>query len=652
MNLQKMEIAIGRQAARNPALAAEIKKRGMTAKSIANIAVHNAPESTSSESQHRLSAVPHGVGPGDVSFFESIILSVDRPTLLIQNGEFELPAAEDLAEHLTLARDKICYRLPSVGRVEVDDGSRRYPAGTAWMVAPDIAITNRHVAEHFATHDDNRKPILQRNFRRRPYKVNIDFLEEHDLPSEHEVRVVEVLYLPERRNDIPDIALIRLESTAALPEPIPLMSDRIGIDRWIGVIGYPLSDPRIPPEGREVEESYFHNIYGVKRLSPGKIDDVPDGITMPWILAHDATTLGGNSGSVLLDLKSGAAAGVHFRGHYKVANYAVAASEITTVLKSIGGIPTLFVPSPHIAGGDEGELEPTLPGQDEAPADLTDASGYHSDFIAPNGDQSFEIRLPRITANAPGELAPLQDGSHELKYRNFSVFMNRHRRLCYYSAVNIDGANTFSIKGNRPGWKIDRRLKDAEEVQVIKECYGPSQDGKFSRGHMTRREDPNWGDTREQAKISNRHTFYVTNACPQFQSFNGGIWFSLEDYALEHTDQDDMRITAFTGPVFQDADPDYFGVQIPVEYWKILAFKHDDTKKLVATGYLMSQRSVLPTQDEFIFGQFKNKQVTIRRIEQLTGLSFHQLAEHDPFDDGSESILERWIFDPSHIVFN
>ena len=118
-----------------------------------------------------------------------------------------------------------------------------------------------------------------------------------------------------------------------------------------------------------------------------------------------------------------------------------------------------------------------------------------------------------------------------------------------------------------------------------------------------------------------------------------------------------MRISVFTGPIFRDsgsgADPTYFGVQVPVEFWKIIAFKHDETKELTATGYRMSQRSLLPTGEEFVFGQFAQSQVTIRFIEKVTGLTFNQLRDHDPFDDGEESAgdTSRPLRTPRDIVF-
>ena len=40
-------------------------------------------------------------------------------------------------------------------------------------------------------------------------------------------------------------------------------------------------------------------------------------------LAHDCSTLGGNSGSTLIDVEAETVLGLHFEGYYLVANYAV-----------------------------------------------------------------------------------------------------------------------------------------------------------------------------------------------------------------------------------------------------------------------------------------------------------------------------------------
>ena len=61
----------------------------------------------------------------------------------------------------------------------------------------------------------------------------------------------------------------------------------------------------------EVAQRLFGGVYDVKRVSPGQVLISDPG---NWYFTHDATTLGGSSGSAVLGLSTGAVAGVHFRG--------------------------------------------------------------------------------------------------------------------------------------------------------------------------------------------------------------------------------------------------------------------------------------------------------------------------------------------------
>ncbi|MEX2025948.1 MAG: lipase family protein, partial [Pirellulaceae bacterium] len=78
-------------------------------------------------------------------------------------------------------------------------------------------------------------------------------------------------------------------------------------------VGYP-GPPRqflYPPT---LLEQLFQSTYGCKRLAPGELV-TPQSPLFNWTLAHDATTLGGNSGSVVLVLGDEmVAAGLHYGG--------------------------------------------------------------------------------------------------------------------------------------------------------------------------------------------------------------------------------------------------------------------------------------------------------------------------------------------------
>ena len=55
--------------------------------------------------------------------------------------------------------------------------------------------------------------------------------------------------------------------------------------------------------------------------------------------------------------------------------------------------------------------------------------------------------------------------------------------------------------------------------------------------------------------------------------------------------------------------------------------------KLSATAYLLSQRELisgLRTREPFSYGAYRTYQVPLRKIEELTELSFGRLADADP----------------------
>ena len=103
-----------------------------------------------------------------------------------------------------------------------------------------------------------------------------------------------------------------------------------------------------------------------------------------------------------------------------------------------------------------------------------------------------------------------------------------------------------------------------------------------------------------------------------------------------------MKISVFTGPYFSKRDPEMYGVRIPLAFWKIIAFIHDETGKLSATGYEMNQKSTLQPEEEFVFGAFTSPQlriatqVPIRSIEGKSGIGFGNLAGVDPLGGEEE----------------
>jgi endonuclease G len=198
------------------------------------------------------------------------------------------------------------------------------------MVAPGVAVTNRHVASEFATRENGGFTFLQ-NFGAPPVRANVDWRHEHGQPEESRFRVEEVLWI-EPPGSV-DVALLRIarqgENGEPEPQPIELMTRddvaEAAVSAWIAVVGYPARDSR---NDAADQQRIFDGIYNIKRLAPGQIT----ALVARDLAHHDATTLGGNSGSVVVDLASGKALALHFGGIEGERNEAVQAPRIRQIM--------------------------------------------------------------------------------------------------------------------------------------------------------------------------------------------------------------------------------------------------------------------------------------------------------------------------------
>jgi endonuclease G len=571
----------------------------------------------------------------------NIVLRVGRPVLAIVGNaprlEFNDSESVVWRARLQASAPLLKRAAQAVGRIEVTGLPGFTFVGTGWLVDKNTIVTNRHVAQTFAQRTRAGFTFRQGS-RTRPMSADIDFLEETGRLAEREFPIVEILHIEDETG--PDFALLRVERRAglhALAPPIPLAVSSVKPEQQVAVIGYPARDSRVPDA--QLMQSIFGDVYDKKRLAPGQIIRAKKDLVF-----HDCSTLGGNSGSVVLDLATGQAVGLHFAGRFLEANYAVPAAVVAArleqALRPKPGRPPR-PPSP----GKPGAAKPTAGGASSSPElivesvreDYIGRTGYSPTFVG------VRIPLP-VIKNTDDVLTFMWNGRREsvLKYEHFSVVMSRSRRLCIYSAVNIDGRR--ARRGERPPWRLDGRIPSSQQIRD--ECYG--NEPLFARGHMTRREDPIWGTPRA-AELGNVDSMHVTNTVPQMQPFNAGIWLALESYALDNARADKMHISVFTGPFLRPSDPVREGVRIPRSFWKVIAFIHDRTRRLCATGYTMSQEDFL-SDEEFVFGRHKTSQTRIADIERRAGLSFGRLAARDPLKAGERGLAAP-LTDPSQIRF-
>ena len=558
----------------------------------------------------------------EIYIAEAIIIPEQRPAVFVTNDDYAVdhPAWTDYVAG-TPAHANFVKAIPSVGRIELKGHPSLPYGGTGFLVGPDLLMTNRHVAQIFATGLGTSGLRFLDGL-----GAGIDFRREHGNRRRGTIFAVRKLVMI---HPYWDLALLKVEGldgreplTFAPIEPDPAKPRRIA------VIGYPAFDPR---NDAQVQDDVFHGVYNVKRLQPGLLNGrrkINSFGKLVDAATHDSSTLGGNSGSVVVDASSGRVLGLHFAGIYKDSNFAVPASDLARDSRLVdaglqfepklpsrpgpwdpfwaatssegatdSGDLAQTVVSPDIRPGPAGgtasitvpiQLDLTIgiagvslagsttAGQPELTEKMvepihdpveTHRDGYDRGFIGID----VPLPVPRDAANC----VLLEDGSSELKYHHFSVVMDRSRRLAMFTAANVDAAK--SAKEPEPGqrytragltglaegdvekWYTDPRIRGTEQLP---DRFFNKDRKSFDKGHLVRREDVAWGKSFAEVRAANGDTYFVTNCSPQVAGFNRSNrrdnWGALEDLVLKQAQAE--RYCLFSGPVLKADDPPFAGV--------------------------------------------------------------------------------------------
>jgi len=254
-----------------------------------------------------------------------------RPSFLVKKQAIDFQSSFNTAswkENLQSYLGQLEQQIVCVGRVELGQTH----IGTAFLVTPTLAITNRHVAQAIAGIGDDKMQIKANVF--------LDFgREEWDGRSSFDRRRVEALLFAGRDPIVSpidhnkfDIGIIQVSSSELAGEQgnryLPLANisrTSFNASGIVTAIGYPGAagdyvPMKLQTEYDKVLARLLEGDGGSKRFAPGKPvgSDGVAGIAN-WTLMHDATTINGNSGSPVGVLQEGAAlpfltVGLHYGG--------------------------------------------------------------------------------------------------------------------------------------------------------------------------------------------------------------------------------------------------------------------------------------------------------------------------------------------------
>lgn len=151
----------------------------------------------------------------------------------------------------------------------------------------------------------------------------------------------------------------------------------------------------------------------------------------------------------------------------------------------------------------------------------------------------------------------------------------------------------------------------------LKQQSGNGSTG-YSRGHFVASSD------RQSSVLQNKQTFYYSNQAPQWQnSFNSGVWSSLEDDIQGHAPSGRDTMYVVTGVLYEGTKTlksnNGYTVPIPSHFYKLLMKCSFD-----ASGQMTDAEgcAYLFTNEAHTGGKYTNFTTTIDAIEKRAGFDF------------------------------
>ncbi len=222
------------------------------------------------------------------------------PAFRVTDGRFSPSESKYWKDKFTAKqKGNIEKAAASVGHVMATDHPQLTYIGTAWKIAENIIVTNRHVAKELSIQDIDGKLKIDEHI-----GAKFDFSDEAVDPSQAKFNIVNV-FNTEPANGV---GVSFLKIALSEPEELDLATDTDDLPDKVVAIGYPGRD-RGAGGDSSIRDHIFGEEYNIKRVSPSEKLEIENGK-----LEHSCTTLGGSSGSPILDINTGRVVGLHVSG--------------------------------------------------------------------------------------------------------------------------------------------------------------------------------------------------------------------------------------------------------------------------------------------------------------------------------------------------
>jgi S1-C subfamily serine protease len=257
-----------------------------------------------------------GPTPPELAALEYLIRLV-RPAPLFKNGrpeDFTVPEFVAAFPDWTAFQQLIPRWAYAVGRIDRVNGDS---AGTGFLVSSTLLVTNNHVLD-FVSYGVRKLSLGQ---------ATVRFQWEYGSPpTEKPVDIVGLV----ASHETLDACVLRVAPVDMTKRDPMQMAEKLPeVLAEVVAIGYPFEDASRNPL---FISQIFGNKFGVKRGSPGCVTGLGSKRSMIY---HDCSTLGGNSGSPLVAMKTGRVIGLHTGGGFLWRNESVDCISLAQFIGSV-----------------------------------------------------------------------------------------------------------------------------------------------------------------------------------------------------------------------------------------------------------------------------------------------------------------------------
>jgi len=227
-------------------------------------------------------------------------------------------------------------------------------------------------------------------------------------------------------------------------------------------------------------------------------------------------------------------------------------------------------------------------------------------------DQTEVIKGDIVPAPAPDRNATAPYGE-PVDHLGLKHLVNRGYSVGYDESLPSPRWSSYrvfpykEVHRERPsGFKPDPRT----DAHVVTSEYVRSG---YDRGHMS----PNYAISVCYGEEAQKETFLLSNIVPQLHALNAGLWKDMEQRVVKRYVERYGTVWVQVGPVFTSPSEKKVGrLPVPSAFWMVISEYEEAQHGIRAIAYLV------PHEEKWRDAELTRYVVSIRRVEQLTGLDF------------------------------